>query len=183
MNIVLLKHGTKYTAADVNKQALCIKKYTNNKIYCFTEDRSDVVINCIDIPRRPKLMRWWNKMHLFRNDFPLSGQCVLFDLDILIKDNPFKFIEKVDWNYPTFIRRKFKMEKFFREHSYDTELNSSILTWTSHHNTYIWDMFNKNIDYHTRKYKGIDRFFWHEKIEWRQFDYGISDTIDLQKNT
>ena len=75
------------------------------------------------------------------------------------------------------------MEKFFREHSYNTELNSSILAWTSHHNTYIWDIFSKNIDYHTRKYKGIDRFFWHEDIEWRQFDHGISNTIDLQKDT
>ena len=101
----------------------------------------------------------------------------------MIENNPFEYSEKIDWKYPTFIRRKFKMEKFFREHSYDTELNSSILAWTSHHNTYIWDIFSKNIDYHTRKYKGIDRFFWHEDIEWRQFDHGISNTIDLQKDT
>ena len=183
MNIILLKHGKKYSAADVNRPALSLRKYTNEKIYCFTEDPTDVVIDCIEIPRKPKLVRWWNKLHLFRDNFPLSSQCVLFDLDIQIKQNPFEYIETIDWNYPTFVRRKSKIKKFFRKHSYDTELNSSILAWTSHRNTYIWDIFSKNIDYHTRKYKGIDRFFWHEKIEWRQFDYGISHTIDLPEDT
>ena len=183
MNIVLLKHGSKYTSSDVNKQVKSLKKFTNNDIFCFTEDSKGVIIDCIDIPRKPKLVRWWNKMHLFSNNFPLNGKCVLFDLDILVNENPFEYIEKIDWNYPTFIRRKSKMEKFFRKHSYDTELNSSILAWTSHQNTYIWDIFSKNIDYHTRKYKGIDRFFWHEDIEWREFDHGISNTIDLQKDT
>ena len=67
--------------------------------------------------------------------------------------------------------------------AYDTELNSSVLAWTSKQNSYIWNIFSKNIDYHTRKYKGIDRFFWHEKIEWRSFDDGIYNTIDLSKNT
>ena len=97
MNIVLLKHGSKYTSDDVNKQAKSLKKYTDNDIFCFTEDPKDVIIDCIDIPRKPKLVRWWNKMHLFRDDFPLHGQCVLFDLDILIENNPFEYIEKIDW--------------------------------------------------------------------------------------
>ena len=71
MNIILLKHGKKYSAADVNRQALSLRKYTNEKIYCFTEDPTDVVIDCIEIPRKPKLVRWWNKLHLFRDNFPL----------------------------------------------------------------------------------------------------------------
>ena len=79
MNIVLLKHGTKYTSDDVNKQVKSLKKHTDNDIFCFTEDPKDVIIDCIDIPRKPKLVRWWNKMHLFRDDFPLHGQCGLFD--------------------------------------------------------------------------------------------------------
>ena len=94
MNIILLKHGTKYSATDVNRQALSLQKYTNEKIYCFTEDPTEVIIDCIEIPRKPKLAKWWNKMNLFRDDFPLSGECVLFDLDIEIQENPFVYIEK-----------------------------------------------------------------------------------------
>ena len=182
MNIILLKHGTKYCAEDVNKIYHSLKNYTSANFYCFTEDKTNVIIDCIDIPRKPKLMRWWNKMHLFREDFELKGKCVLFDLDIKILSDPFSYINNIDWNYPTFMRDAWKKDKFFRKHSYDTELNSSILAWTSQQNSYIWDIFSKNIDYNTRKYKGIDRFFWHEKIEWRTFDNGIYDTIDLSKN-
>ena len=122
-------------------------------------------------------------MHLFREDFELEGKCILFDLDIKILSNPFSYTKNVDWNYPTFMKDPWKKDKFFRKHSYDTELNSSILAWTSRKNSYIWDIFSKNIDYNTRKYKGIDRFFWHEEIEWRSFDDGIYNTIDLSKDT
>ena len=45
---------------------------------------------------------------------------------------------------------------YMAEHAYDTEINSSILAWNSKQNSYIWDIFKKNIDYHTRKYKGIE---------------------------
>jgi len=183
MNIILLKHGTKYGADDVNKIYHSLKDYTSANFYCFTENKKDVIIDCIDIPKKPKLMRWWNKMHLFRKDFEIEGKCVLFDLDIKILSDPFPYINDIDWNYPTFMRDLWKKDKFFRKHSYDTELNSSILAWTSKQNSYIWDIFSENIDYNTRKYKGIDRFFWHEKTEWRTFDNGIYDTIDLSKDT
>lgn len=183
MNIILLKHGTKYNANDVNKIYYSLKDYTSANFYCFTEDKTDVIIDCINIPPKPKLMRWWNKMHLFREGFDLEGKCVLFDLDIKILSNPFPYINNIDWNYPTFMRDAWKSDKFFSEHAYDTELNSSVLAWTSKQNSYIWNIFSKNIDYHTRKYKGIDRFFWHEKIQWRNFDNGIYNTIDVSKDT
>ena len=183
MNIILLKHGIKYSAEDVNKIYVSLSPYTSAKFYCFTEDKTDVIINCIDIPAKPKLMRWWNKMHLFRKDFELQGKCVLFDLDIKILSDPFPYINNIDWNYPTFMRDPWKKDKFYRKHSYNTELNSSVLAWTSRKNSYIWEIFTKNIDYNTRKYKGIDRFFWNEDIQWRSFDDGIYNTIDLSKNT
>jgi len=182
MNIILLKHGDKYTAEDVNKQALSIAKYTSNKIYCFTENKKDVKIECIDIPKKPRLVRWWNKMHLFRDDFLLEGKCVLFDLDIKIISDPFIYLNNIDWNYPTFIHDYWKKEMYMAEHAYDTEINSSILAWNSKQNSYIWDIFKKNIDYHTRKYKGIDRFFWHEDIKWRTFKNEILETINLSKD-
>ena len=89
MNIILLKHGTKYFADDVNFQAKVLKKFTNYDIFCFTEDPKDVIIKTIPIQSKPKLRKWWNKMHLFRDNFPLSGKCVLFDLDVIPKVESF----------------------------------------------------------------------------------------------
>ena len=86
MNIILLKHGKKYTAQDVNQQAVSLRKYTDYPIYCFTEDPENVIIDCIPIPNKPKLAKWWNKLHAFRPGFGDSfihgSRCVMFDLDI-----------------------------------------------------------------------------------------------------
>lgn len=177
MNIILLKHGTKYTAEDVNNQAAALQRFTDYKIFCLTEDSKDVTIDCINLPDKPKLVRWWNKMHLFSSAFPLSGKCVLFDLDVSIEKDPFQYIEDIDWSNPTFMHDYWKVDLKRAEHAYDTELNSSTLAWTAHANTYIWDLFSSNIDYYTRKYAGIDRFFWHEDIKWNCFDNGIHQSV------
>lgn len=177
MNVILLKHGTKYTAEDVNLQAQALQKYTQHKIFCFTENPKDVIVNCIDIPNKPKLVRWWNKMHLFSSTFPLQGKCVLFDLDVKIKDNPFEYLKNINWDNPTFMHDYWKVNLKRSQHAYDTELNSSVLAWSAHKNTYIWDLFANNIDYNTRKYKGIDRFFWNENIKWETFDNGIHNAV------
>ena len=180
MNIILLKHGNKYSADDVNKQAQSLKKFTDYNIFCFTEDPKDVIIDYITpIPKAPRLMRWWNKMHLFRDDFALSGKCVLFDLDIEINENPFPYIENIDWSTPTFLKDDWKKDLYYTQHSYETELNSSVLAWSAGKSHDIWKLFSSNIDYYTRKYKGIDRFFWNENIEWNTFDNRINRTITL----
>ena len=116
-------------------------------------------------------------MHLFRDNFPLTGKCVLFDLDVEIKTDPFEYIKDIDFSTPTFMRDDWKKDLHYKKHSYETELNSSVLAWTAHKNTYIWDLFSKNIDYNTRKYKGIDRFFWNEIKDWNTFDSGIHKSV------
>lgn len=179
MKIILLKHGSKYTSKDVNDQAEKISSYTNHPIFCLTEDSKDVNIECLPIPESPKLMRWWNKLHVYRYDFALYGRCVMFDLDIDIIDNPFQYIESIDWRYPTFIEDKHKKDLYYQKHAYETMLNSSIMAWTSYRNTEYWDIFSRNIDYYTRKYKGIDRYVWDQKLQYRKFDDDIRSTIVL----
>lgn len=177
MNIILLKHGDKYSAADVNNQAQSLKKYTDHDIFCFTEDPKDVIIKTVAIPLKPKLSKWWNKMSLFRDDFPITGKCILFDLDVEIKSNPFTYVENIDWDYPTFMHDYWKKDLYHKKHAFDTELNSSVLAWTTGNHTKVWDLFSSNIDYHTRKYRGIDRFFWNEKLEWKTFDERIHESV------
>tara|TARA_X000001316_G_C916989_1_gene31244 strand:- start:560 stop:1099 length:540 start_codon:yes stop_codon:yes gene_type:complete len=179
MNIILLKHGKKYTADDVNRQAEKLMNYVNYPIFCFTEDPKDVIIDCIEIPKKPKLAKWWNKLHVFRHDFVLGDRCVMFDLDIDIIDNPFPYIESIDWRVPHFIRDGWKDDLYWESHAYETKLNSSIMAWTSYRNTEIWDKFSRNIDYNTRKYAGIDRYVWDHKFNYKTFDSKINETIIL----
>jgi len=179
MKVILLKHGNKYTADDVNRQAESIKKYCDYDIFCLTEDPTDVIISIVPLPKRPRLMRWWNKLHVFRPDFAIEGRCVLFDLDMEIKENPFPLIEKIDWSLPHFIKDHWKKNLHWSPHAYDTMINSSIMAWTSHTNEEYWNVFSENIDYHTRKYRGIDRYIWDKKLEHGIFDDEIHSKIIL----
>tara|TARA_Y100001937_G_scaffold125836_1_gene193570 strand:+ start:530 stop:1069 length:540 start_codon:yes stop_codon:yes gene_type:complete len=179
MNIILLKHGKKYTAEDVHKQAKSLLKYVDYPIYCLTEDSTDVEIECIPIPRKPKLQRWWNKLHVFRRDFVCNNLCVMFDLDIDITDNPFPYIESIDWRFPHFIEDYWKQSMWWNDHAYETMLNSSVMAWNPGCNTEYWLQFEQNIDYNTRKYRGIDRYIWDHKFNYGTFDNEIHSTIVL----
>lgn len=179
MNIILLKHGSKYTAKEVNDQAEKISRYVNYPIFCLTEDSKDVNIECLPIPESPKLMRWWNKLHVFRHDFVLNDRCVMFDLDIDIIDNPFPYIESIDCRVPHFIRDDWKDDLYWEEHAYETKLNSSIMAWQPYRNTEYWWWFSQNIDYNTRKYAGIDRYIWDYKFNYETFNSKINATIIL----
>lgn len=179
MNILLLKHGKKYSADDVNRQAETLRKYCDYPIFCLSEDPKDVIIDTLSIPQKPKLSRWWNKLHVFRHDFALNDRCVMFDLDIEIVADPFPFIENIDWRVPHFIKDDWKDDLYWESHAYETKLNSSIMAWTSHRNTHYWWWFEQNIDYNTRKYAGIDRYIWDHKFEYKTFDSGINETIIL----
>ena len=45
MNIILLKHGNKYSAEDVNRQAEKLMNYADYNIFCLTEDPKNVIID------------------------------------------------------------------------------------------------------------------------------------------
>ena len=179
MKIILLKHGDKYNAEDVNRQAEKIREYCDHEILCLTEDPTGVIIGITPIPERPRLTKWWNKLHAFRSDFPIMDRCVLFDLDIDIIGNPFPTIEKINWDKPHFIHDHWKKDLDHRPHAYETEINSSIFAWTPHKNPEFWQIFACNIDYNTRKYKGIDRYIWDQKLNYGTFDDEIHTKIVL----
>ena len=63
-----------------------LKKYCDYDFYCYTDDPTgiDSNINIIDIPSKPALKVWWNKLPMFNKDFPLHGKTIFFDLDVYI---------------------------------------------------------------------------------------------------
>lgn len=174
-NIIFVKHGDKYRAEHVNKLADQLSKYfPDSKFYCYTEDPSGVNVDIVPVLKKPTLKVWWNKLALFSEHMPFEGKCLYFDLDSDIKRDPRDHIE---WNGLTVLNAYWKSDMYMASHAYDVLINSSVITWTAGEQTSVWNHFMSNRDYFMRKYKGIDRFLVHEKIELNTFKDGIVNSI------
>lgn len=160
--IIFVKTGTKYTADDVNVLHDSLKPYFDLPFFCYTDDPTGVNCETIPVFKRPNLWKWWNKLSMFRKDFPVKGEMLFFDLDTVVNSDPSEFIGWGD--RPRFVKAHWKDDLFAREHAYETWMNSQVITWRSDRCFHIWDLFIENADYYQRKYAGIDRFIWHEEI-------------------
>lgn len=179
LNVIFVKHGSKYTAQHVNKLAEQLKQYyPNAKYYCYTENSQDVNIDIIPVFKKPTLRFWWNKLALFSKDFPVQGECLYFDLDMDVKSDPSSY---VNWNGLSVIDAYWKKDKYMAKHAYDIRINSSIITWTAGEQSHIWDHFLTNKDYFMRKYQGIDRFLVHEGFQLNLHKHGIVSSVANEK--
>ena len=183
MNIIFVKWGTKYSSEDVNNLYKSLVR-EDFDYYCYTDDPSgiDPNINIINIPAKPALKVWWNKLYMFNKDFPLSGKTIFFDLDVYIRSDPWVILNDIDWNTLTLVDCSFKTHVVdSRKHHFDVKINSSVAAWDAD-NSYIhslWDKFySSQKDYYLRKYAGIDRFIVHEGFDYNVFP---SDTIQSYK--
>lgn len=178
VNIIFVKHGTKYSAKHVNRLAdQLVKYYPTANYYCYTEDPTNVNITTIPIFKRPSLRVWWNKLVMFSKDFPVEGKCLFFDLDMDIKSDPSPYI--TDFTGLTVCEDYYKVgnTKYAIPHAYNVTINSSVITWTAGELDHIWKHFLTNKDYFMRKYEGIDRFIVHEGFEIKTFREGIVNSI------
>ena len=178
MNIVFVKFGTKYTFEHVNKMIEQLEPYLKGKFWCYTDDPVGVNCECIPPIRKPKLQKWWNKLALFSNTMPFEGDCVLFDLDLVVKGDPTPFLS---WETrPKLVQSYHKVGNPIYDSplALDTYYNSSVLTWKAGTSDYVWRYFLCNHDYYTRKYKGIDRFFRWENINVGVLKHGILSNIE-----
>lgn len=180
MNVIFVKHGKKYNYKHVNRLYHSLRSILDADFYCYTEDNTGIDCKTIPIFNKPKLVRWWNKLSLFRKDFPLENKCMFFDLDIDVKYSFQKYLQEINWETLNLISAYYKRDnpKYLIPHAYNTILNSSVMAWTAGSQTHIWDKFAQNIDYHTRKYKGIDRFIFHENILYKYFPDGLVNSMD-----
>ena len=187
MNIIFVKWGTKYSSEDVN---ILYKSLVREDFdyYCYTDDPSgiDPNINIIPIPAKPALKVWWNKLYMFNKDFPLSGKTIFFDLDIYIRSDPWKILDKIDWNNLTLVDCSYKTYVTDdRKHHFDVKINSSVAAWnTDNSNIHsIWNKFYTNKrDYYLRKYAGIDRFIVHEGFNYTTFNPDLIQSYKYSNN-
>ena len=138
-HIVCVKWGNKYISQYANILYNMIKKHTKVpfEFHCITDDPIglDSHIKTIKLPNDPWIKTWWSKLWMFSTDFPLKGNILYFDLDIIVfkninelfNHNPDKFMIIRDFN-----RCRIKDWK---------SSNSSVMRWKVGTMNYLWNDF------------------------------------------
>ena len=138
-HIVCVKWGNKYISQYANVLYNMVKRNTTMpfEFHCITDDPKglDPHIKTIKLPNDPWIKTWWSKLWMFSADFPLKGNILYFDLDIIVfkninelfNHNPDKFMIIRDFN-----RCRVKDWKLS---------NSSVMRWKAGTMNYLWDEF------------------------------------------
>lgn len=134
--VICLKHGDKYSSQYVNKLYNMVKRHStsNYKFACITENPIgiDQNIEIINLPQLD-LKGWWWKLWVFSNDFPIKGNLLFLDLDLVILRN----IDNL-WNYEP---NKFCVIKDFNRAfipNYN-KFNSSVFRLRTGDYSFVWD--------------------------------------------
>ena len=210
INFVCLKWGTKYSAEFVNKLNNMLKRHVKQefKLYCVTEDDTDIdkEIEIISLDTSLGLEKWWNKMVLFSDDFPVKSGMFL-DLDLIVQKDISRMYEPTNlmkFLYTDWIDLKQLKAWTIGDNYKYCDINSSVLCWDeSTRKNHIWKHFLENKEKILFMYKGIDNYinnvhkydvwkkdwaysYWNCNEEYRDevpiilFDYNTEkqDTID-----
>lgn len=178
VNILCLKHGTKYDHSYVNKLYNACKKHCtlDFTFYCATEDAQDLNPNIKVIPLPKSAMSgWWYKPWLYSTELEIQGTILYMDLDVVVAnniDNLFAYKPGAWLICRDFTRAvRPNWEKF----------NSSVMRWEAgDHEDIIYTAFQKNTAATMRRFhgdqdwiyeqgKGITQFFpdeWIRSWKW-----------------
>lgn len=188
--VVCLKHGTKYSSKYVNVLYNMVKRNTtiDYEFVCFTDDTRGIDPHITTIPLKEiGVYGWWYKIIFFDKMFPLEGNILYFDLDIVI----FKNID----NLFTYEQDKFTIIRDFnRSLRKDwSRMNSSVFRLTSKSLPFVYDEFMSRHDYHIRRFHGDQDWIYNEvspkKEKWtfwpdewiQSYKWEMRDRKDLQK--
>ena len=141
-HIVCVKWGNKYISQYANVLYNMVKRNTTvpYEFHCITDDPKglDPHIKTIKLPNDPWIKSWWSKLWMFSADFPLQGNILFFDLDVIVFKNidelftynPDKFMIIRDFN-----RCRVKDWK---------QSNSSVMRWKPGTMNYLRNDFANN---------------------------------------
>ncbi|WP_439135935.1 hypothetical protein [Pseudomaricurvus sp.] len=138
--VVCLKWGDKYSPDYVNRLEAMVRRHLSDehRFYCITDNPQGLSsgIHIIPLPERG-LNGWWNKMWLFSPEFPLRGECLFLDLDIVIA-------ESIDCLFEYAPEKAFcSIKDFVRE-----EFNTSVVRWQAGDARLVavWDAFLRFVE-------------------------------------
>ena len=138
-HIVCVKWGNKYISQYVNVLYNMVKRHTTVPFdfHCITDDPKglDPHIKTIKLPNDPWIKTWWSKLWMFGSHFPLQGNILYFDLDVIVFRN---IDELFNYNPDKFMI----IRDFNRCRIKDWKLsNSSVMRWKAGTMNYLWDDF------------------------------------------
>jgi hypothetical protein len=148
MRVICVRTGDKFDSWYEKNLKHMIDTYSNLDYSSFEVIRDDVYEGV------------YNKLLMF--DRYRDGQNIYFDLDVLIKGDCNKFIQK-----------DFTLCHAWWRKEYHTRVNSSIMSWYGDQ-SHIFNEFNKDPEYYMMKYnKGIDQIIY-ENMKYKV--YGCVDS-------
>ena len=183
-HIVCVKWGNKYISQYANVLYNMVQRHTTLpfEFHCITDDPKglDPHIKTIKLPNDPWIKTWWSKLWMFGSHFPLQGNILYFDLDVIV----FKNIDELfNHNADKFMI----IRDFNRCRIKDWKLcNSSVMRWNSSTMTYLWSDFKQNAqnimgsnhgdqDWITSRAKGDTNWWpdeWIRSYKWEMIGLG-----------
>ena len=178
LNVICLKHGTKYSPAYVNKLYNMIERHLTvpHRFVCFTDNPLELnpKIEIRMLPQNQRIQGWWWKPYIFKADhFPTGDTNLFFDLDMVIVGN----IDKLANYLPTEFVGLEDVSRVFK--TVPQKLGSAVLKWPSgkfhdicddlYDDPSITTRFPGDQDYIWKKYQGTIRFFpaeWIVSYKW-----------------
>ena len=181
INVISVKWGDKYTSSQVNRLYNQIQNNLTlpHKFYCLTDDPVGLDSRITPVDIVDELDGVWNKLALFKSDL-FAGTCLYFDIDVNIQHPIDVLLNDLSTNL-TLIRCYWKeggMRVTYGDHPrfkdrWDMSNNSSTMLWTANTQSHIWEHFKTDADYFMIKYRGIDRFLYHEGFNLNYFKKGL----------
>ena len=152
-HIVCVKWGNKYISKYANVLYNMVKRNTTvpYEFHCITDDTNqlDSHINVLNLPTDPWIKTWWSKLWMFGSHFPLKGDILYFDLDVIIfknidllfSHNPGKFhtirdfnrCRVKDWKLSNSSVMRWEAGKFVHPHDacFDAQGNIFVAEWVA----------------------------------------------------
>tara|TARA_R110000803_G_scaffold31713_1_gene70426 strand:+ start:1522 stop:2097 length:576 start_codon:yes stop_codon:yes gene_type:complete len=165
IDVYCVNVGTKYNRDFDQKLKESVAKHLTleHTFTCLTdkpEKEYDMAVT------HPELRGVFHKLSLFQ----FTGDCLFFDLDILINDN-IDFLAS-EFNSLTVINSSPWKQQSLKEPlkfrlTQNTLINSSIMRWTDQRK--VFERFLKHRDLYVRLYSGIDRYIYNEGVSYKTF--------------
>ncbi|NBR62190.1 MAG: hypothetical protein EBT86_11270 [Actinobacteria bacterium] len=158
LNVICVKHGTKYNEVHVNKLFNMVKRHLTLpfNFVCFTDNLTKINSN-IDVRLLPldiKLEGWWWKPYIFNKDhFPIEDTNLFFDLDMVIIKNIDKLVTYKPYNF-------MGLQDVGRVFGRPDKLGSAVMRWYGYHLNNLWENLKSNPNL-TKQYPGGDQdYIW-----------------------
>jgi len=158
LNVICLKHGTKYSPVYVNRLANMVARHLSvpYEFFCFTENAAglDPNIKIKPLPENKRINGWWWKPYIFKQGHFTDGDINLFfDLDMVIVGN----IDKLaDYKPNEFVGLE-DVGRAFRK--YPQKLGSAVLKWPANQFSDIWNLIEQDIQIVSR-FRGDQDWIW-----------------------